>query len=355
MFSKKYKIGEWNNIPFNVTMLWIGVVGLFTYNFSFGGGIERYVTTVTEAELIDITTPVFTSDIHLLIFSFLFILSVYASVLLHELGHVYGAQKHDIPVASITLWILGGAAEITRQPETPRSEFEVTIAGPLVSLLLGIIFLTTAGVTTMLGNTMLTLFCLLLGALNVLMLVLNLIPAFPLDGGRLLRSALNYAFGFEKATKYTTGIGFLLGAGAIIGGVLTLNLFGVLIGAFVSISSRKEHKRVKETRDLLVPVQQLQEEDSNFFDNAVFLLTGHPEEYSMKDIENTVTRQNGEIVTRYTDHDDIDYIVVDVNHREAYKSLAKQNPGMKLLPTDLFLDHVKKHNTQLQTPRNKPV
>jgi len=161
-------------------------------------------------------------------------LLLFLSVLLHELGHSYVALRYQIPIKQITLFIFGGVAHMGKEPPSPRAEFLIAIAGPLVSLILGAgclggaivveSFFARSGVQglVVLGG--------LLGMVNVQLGLFNLIPGFPLDGGRVLRAGL-WAWNkdFNRATSQAAlaGIGFGVALG-LIGAVL---MVGVWSGA----------------------------------------------------------------------------------------------------------------------------
>lgn len=127
----------------------------------------------------------------------------FGSVLAHELAHSLMAIAQGVPVRSITLFLFGGVSNIEREPPSPRAEFLITIVGPLTSIVLGGIFILLSGVgaisfggamqdpTAALGDLgpIMTLL-LWLGPINILLGVFNLVPGFPLDGGRILRSIL---------------------------------------------------------------------------------------------------------------------------------------------------------------------
>ncbi len=112
----------------------------------------------------------------------------FASILLHELGHSLLALRHRVGVRSITLFIFGGVALMDREPESPRAEFQIAIAGPLVSALLALAF----GALAAAVETQSSIHSLVgwLSDINLAVAVFNLLPGFPLDGGRVLRAAL---------------------------------------------------------------------------------------------------------------------------------------------------------------------
>jgi len=127
----------------------------------------------------------------------------FGSVLAHELAHSLVAKARGVPVRSITLFLFGGVSNIQREPETPQGEFLMAIVGPLTSLVVGGLLLLLAGAIagpigsamTQPGNVIgqlspLTTMVFWLGSINVVLGIFNLTPAFPLDGGRVLRSIL---------------------------------------------------------------------------------------------------------------------------------------------------------------------
>lgn len=126
-------------------------------------------------------------------------LLLFMSVLLHELGHSALARHYHIPVKEITLFIFGGVSQIQEEPKSAWSEFWIAIAGPVVSLLLGLIFIGLAAATVAIPQ----LFAIFkyLGYINILLFAFNLIPGFPLDGGRVFRSIL---WGMSKDTHRAT-------------------------------------------------------------------------------------------------------------------------------------------------------
>jgi Zn-dependent protease/CBS domain-containing protein len=130
----------------------------------------------------------------------------FTSLLLHEYGHALQARRDGMEIEGITLWLFGGVAKFRGMFPSAGAEFRIAIAGPLVSLALGLLFL---GVPMLLGLPATVdgvLFW--LGSINIALLVFNLLPALPLDGGRVLRSILWYARGeFVSATRLAAGIG----------------------------------------------------------------------------------------------------------------------------------------------------
>jgi Zn-dependent protease/CBS domain-containing protein len=147
----------------------------------------------------------------------------FASVVLHELAHSLVARRFGVPVKSITLFLFGGISDIEHEPPSPVAEFWTAIVGPLTSIALGLIFLYLAALTTHGTSTDSTLglasstspaetLLLWLGPINILVGIFNLIPGFPLDGGRILRSALWSATrDLRAATRWSAAIGQAIG------------------------------------------------------------------------------------------------------------------------------------------------
>ncbi|MBJ7459843.1 MAG: site-2 protease family protein [Thermoleophilaceae bacterium] len=159
----------------------------------------------------------------------------FASIVLHEFGHAIVARRNNIGILGIELWLLGGLAKMDRDPESPGVEFRVSAAGPLVTLLLAIGLLAAAfGLNTgpnsdlqplqiTAGEDPWIVALTTLGWINVFLLVFNLIPAYPLDGGRIARSVIWKATGDEhRATIVSATIGKYFGYGLIGLGVLLM-------------------------------------------------------------------------------------------------------------------------------------
>lgn len=139
-------------------------------------------------------------------------LCFFSSLLAHELGHSIASRHYDIPVISITLYMFGGVAQIGREVKRAREEFVIAIAGPAVSLVIGVVFwgggyLVSPMVPIIGGSAQ------LLGVLNLAILVFNLVPGFPLDGGRVLRAIIWGITGnYLRATRVASISGQIIGA-----------------------------------------------------------------------------------------------------------------------------------------------
>jgi Zn-dependent protease/CBS domain-containing protein len=163
-------------------------------------------------------------------------LLLFVSVLLHELGHSYVALRYKIPIKQITLFIFGGMAHMGKEPPSPRAEFLIAMAGPLVSLILGAGCLGGAmAVDSFSGRSGLqgiVVLGSLLGMVNVQLGLFNLIPGFPLDGGRVLRAGL-WAWNkdFNRATSQAALVGIVFGVAlGLIGAVLMVGAWSGALG-----------------------------------------------------------------------------------------------------------------------------
>ena len=205
----------------------------------------------------------------------------FGSIVLHELGHAFEAQRHGIGITTIRLWIFGGMAQMDRESDSPGTEFKVAAAGPAMTLLIAILLIAygifsagfsdfrdamelkltadTTGITTMIAW---------LASINLIVLAFNLLPAFPMDGGRIVRAIAWKITGKRSAaTRFAAGLGRIFGylfiglglfwavSGSVFSGVW-LALIGFLITgsakaatAQTSITSKIEDVRVADVMD----------------------------------------------------------------------------------------------------------
>jgi Zn-dependent protease len=186
-------------------------------------------------------------------------IGLFASLILHELSHSLVARRHGLPIGGITLWIFGGVAEMTSEPETAKAEFRIAIAGPLMSFALAGVFYLLAGAAkgAEAGIPIVGVLS-YLSLINVILAVFNLIPAFPLDGGRVLRAALwSWKGSLQKATRWASmagsGFGMLLialGLVALVSGNFLGGFWWMLIGFFVHSAAQSSYSQLMARRVL---------------------------------------------------------------------------------------------------------
>ncbi len=214
MFTQSVRMGKILGIPFGVNYSWFLIFVLITMSLSTYYAQEHPQWSGAEHMFFGITT------------SILF----FASVVLHELGHSVLALRYGIPVKAITLFVFGGVAQISKEPEKPIHEFNIAIAGPIVSAGLGIFFygllLLTQGRAE--GIAALSEW---LSRINLLVATFNLLPGFPLDGGRVLRSIVwRFTGSFQRATVIAAGAGQFIAYAFIVLGIWVALSDGNLIG-----------------------------------------------------------------------------------------------------------------------------
>lgn len=175
---------------------------------------------------------------------------LFVSVLLHELSHSIVAIKHGIPVRDIYLFIFGGVAMIEKEPSSPLTEFKIAIAGPIMSFLLGFIFFVVAYFYPY--DNLFNGFINYLFLVNFTLGFFNLIPAFPLDGGRILRSILWSKYGLLKATYISSKFGTYFGWFLIVFGVILMfignfvnGLWLIFLGIFIKRASKQAYINTK--------------------------------------------------------------------------------------------------------------
>ena len=183
-----------------------------------------------------------------------FILGVFSFVTLHELCHSMVAQKFGIKVKEITLLPIGGVASMAKMPDKPSEEFFISIAGPLLNIAVILIFYLPlrflVGADTLHGFFVTgpslatwTQVLIYIYWINLILAVFNLIPAFPMDGGRILRSILAPRLGYQKATKIAVSLGHLFALiFAFVG--FRYNLFLLVIAVFIYMAASSEELQV---------------------------------------------------------------------------------------------------------------
>lgn len=214
-------------------------------------------------------------DANTALWSVLFVLTVFVCVVLHELGHALTGRRFGIPTTKITLLPIGGVASMQRMPENPRQELLVAIAGPLVNvgiaLLLFVLFANTItetaakiqeyAVQLQEGTTDLSNeaqqyinisphnFIFYLFFVNIFLVIFNAIPAFPMDGGRVLRALLAMKMGRTRATQIASNLGQFVAILFVIWGFYS-NPFLIFIGLFVFLGAYSENVMVQQLESL---------------------------------------------------------------------------------------------------------
>lgn len=177
-------------------------------------------------------------------FSLALVLAAFGCVLLHEFGHALMARRFGIDTMDITLYPIGGVARLARMPRSPGAELMIALAGPAVNVALVAALAGLSALGMFEEAPVLASFAASLLLVNLFLGAFNLIPAFPMDGGRVLRALLSPAFGRSRATSIAAGLGQTL---AIVFGIYSLlngMIFQVFLAAFVYLAAGAERARV---------------------------------------------------------------------------------------------------------------
>jgi Zn-dependent protease/CBS domain-containing protein len=247
-------LGRVFGIPLRLHYTWFIIFALVTYSLVLYPLVEPPYPPIEQRIILGILT------------SLLF----FASIITHELAHSILAIRNDIPVKEITLFVFGGVSQITKEATRPRAELSIAIVGPLTSLALAGIFyglhLLLAGAQQILAASLMQW----LALINVILAVFNLIPGFPLDGGRIFR-ALEWhrTHDYHRATRIATKVGRGI-AYAFIAGGLALIIFSppnwfdgvwlIFIGWFLNDAARASYQQVL-LRDALMGITARQVTD----------------------------------------------------------------------------------------------
>lgn len=237
MFGGGVNVGRLAGIPISIHPLWLVIVALITWSLGSAYYPEEVSGISPEAAYA---------------LGFLSAILLFASILLHELGHAVVARRYGVEIEGIQLWLLGGVASMRNAVHQPGEELRFALAGPAVTLVIALAFGFATAALPASAPEALTAVLAYQALVNTMILIFNLLPAFPLDGGRVLRAILWKRSGdLERATvaaaRVGRGFGYgLVGlgfAGAFLGapGLLWLGL----IGLFVILAGQAEEAGVR--------------------------------------------------------------------------------------------------------------
>ncbi len=229
------KIGSVMGIPIRLHITFLLILPIFAYVFAinpqpFGfEGVEppltKYVLSVLTAILL------------------------FASIIVHELAHSYIAMRYGVKIESITLFLFGGVSSMEEMPREPGQEAKMASAGPLTSLVIGLaclfIYRNFISPSSELSQSPAYLIFWILGAMNLVLGIFNLLPAFPMDGGRVLRAFYARKMSYVKATQSAAAVGKFFAILMAIFGIIVGNLWFPLIALFIYVGASEEERSTR--------------------------------------------------------------------------------------------------------------
>ena len=236
--KRSFKLITILGIPVEVNLSWFIIFALIVYTLAMG--------------YFPITAPGLSPLFRFLV-SLIAALLLFASLLLHELSHSVVAKRNDLPISGITLFIFGGVAHMEKEPSSPQVEFKMAIAGPLCSFALAAFFYLLSSSFRLLGlPVFISAITDYLFFINLVVAIFNLIPGFPLDGGRVFRSILWYSIGdLRRSTRIASSFGkgfalvlMALGFLSLIRGYFISGIWFIFLGLFLQEAAESSYRQV---------------------------------------------------------------------------------------------------------------
>ena len=237
---RSFRIGSAFGIPIKVDLTFLIVLPLFAY--VIGSQVGTWAGILNDTFGAGLSVAPLTGGAFPYVLGSIAAIGLFVGVVLHELGHSLVAMRFGFPIASITLWLFGGVAQLSEMPEDWKQELYIALAGPAVSILLGAISYLAFLAVPATGDLAALKFLLgYLALMNVALAAFNLLPGFPMDGGRVLRALLASSRPYAQATQIAAEVGKLfalvLGLYGLFGGG---GLFLVAIAFFIYIGASSE-------------------------------------------------------------------------------------------------------------------
>ena len=241
MFSNTFKIFSLGGFDIKLDPSWFLIAGLITWTLA----TQYFPATLPDQTGITYVT-----------LAVIAMLGFFGSLLLHELAHSYVARQFGVHIVGITLFLFGGVAELKTEVPSAKAEVWIALAGPAMSIGLAAVFMVLRDVGGLIGQSPASVLA-YLATINLVIAVFNMFPAFPLDGGRVLRAYLWHRNGDKlratrTAARSGTFFGYALtfvGGLALFGGAATTGLWYILIGFFILGTTRSayEHQLLQST------------------------------------------------------------------------------------------------------------
>ncbi|HKD43696.1 MAG TPA: site-2 protease family protein [Myxococcaceae bacterium] len=265
-----FRIGTIKGIPIRVHYSFLLILPFLAYQFGL-----LFVSAARHADV-----PPQMIQGHPFLWGLGLALALFLSVLLHELGHSLYALRKGGRVQDITLLMIGGVSNITTPPKSPRQEAVMSLVGPLTSLILAVVFyaLKLAAAEFNTFNLQFALFY--LAEMNLFLGLFNLLPAFPMDGGRIVRAFLTERYGLLRATQIAVGLGKAFAVLFGIIGLFSFNIVLIIIAFFIFVGAEAESRGVLvkamlghvRVRDLMSPSRESVSPTTSVYDAAEQML-----------------------------------------------------------------------------------
>ncbi len=260
---RQFRVGSAFGIPIELDLTFLLVLPLFAWIIA--SGIERQVELFNDVWMAGLDVTTLTTPAYLpWVIGVVVAVGLFVGVVFHELGHSIVAMRYGYPIDSITLWIFGGIAQFSEMPENWRQELTISIAGPIVSVVLGAVLY--VGFVLLPPEMQVTRFATgYLALMNLALAGFNLLPAFPMDGGRVLRALLARSRPYARATNIAAEVGkaaaFLMGLVGLFTGQLLL--IGIAFFVYIGAAGEAQQTALKAAfegvtvRDVMTPADSL--------------------------------------------------------------------------------------------------
>ncbi|EFW93608.1 peptidase M50 [Haladaptatus paucihalophilus DX253] len=341
---RSFKIGSVLGIPIKLDLTFLFILPVFAW--LIGTQVEQWVQIMNDLWGLGLDAGPLSSGMMPLYLGAAAAIGLFVGVVLHELGHSVVSMHFGFPIDSITLWIFGGIARLTDQPEEWSEELLIAVAGPVVSIVLGVLSFAVLFVVPTNLQAVRFVFG-YLALMNLVLAAFNLLPGFPMDGGRVLRALLARTRPFAQATQTAAEVGkvfaILLGLFGLLGG--NLLLIGIAFFIYIGASSEAQQSVLSATfrnvrvRDVMTGAEDLHTVSSDM---------------SIADLLETMFRQrhtgypvidDGELVGMITLDDARSVRQVE---RDAYTVREVMSTDVKTIPADSdamdALETIQQHN-----------
>jgi len=249
---RRFRIGSAFGIPIQLDLTFLLVLPLFAW--IIGTQVAQTADLLNRSLGTGLDPALLTGGSLVWVLGVVAAVGLFTGVVLHELGHSVVAIRYGFPIDSITLWLFGGVAQLTEMPEDWKQELAIAVAGPIVSVALGVLsyaaFVVLPGTESTIVESARFVFA-YLALMNVALAIFNMLPGFPMDGGRVLRALLARNRPYARATKIAAEVGKVF---AIMLGLFGLfvagNIFLAGLAFFIYIGAAGEARETSMRADL---------------------------------------------------------------------------------------------------------